>query len=300
MVRFEIGCGLQEGIKIGATGVQLSSTKDAEVYIISPQLNYAANKIEISFSVYGKKGTKYSVLLTPNPTYMSQAIPLWENVEVQKSNEWQNLTFNTIVSDLEDKGYAVVVFMPSGVDATMYVDNFTFTKAPNCPKLENLNEIISDSTFTTLDWTEFIVADGYEVMLTKDSLAKADSIVKVSHLYQVDEHPCTITGLDKNTKYDVKVRAICNANDTAAWSNTIAIHTTCGTREEAIFVEDFESGVFPPNCWFARQSVKAPSASGLVAGIDFGDEAWALAMKTDSYDEVYSHRMMSKEKDREA
>ena len=291
------GVWLQEGIKIGATGVKMSSTKTAEAYIASPQLNYAANKIEMSFSVYGTKGTKYSILLTPNPTDMSQAIPLWEDVEIQKSNEWQNLTFNTIVTDLEDKGYAVVLFMPSGVDATMYVDDFNFKKAPSCPKLENLREIVSDSTFTTLDWTEFVVAEGYEVMLTKDSLAKADSIVKVSRLYQINTHPCTISGLDKNTKYDVKVRAICNANDTAAWSNTIAIHTSCGIREEPIFIEDFESGVFPPNCWFARQTVKAPSTSGLVAGIDFGDEAWALAMKTNSYDEVYNGKYAGELKD---
>ena len=294
------GVSVQEGVKIGASGLKLQTTSATDAYVVSPQLNYAANKLEISFSVYGGKGTKYSVLLTQNPTDMSQAIPLWENVEVQKNNVWEEVTFNTIVADLEDKGYAVVVYMPAGVDATLYVDNFSCKKAPNCPKLENLREIVSDSTFTSLDWTEFVVAEGYEVMVTKDSLAGADSLVRVSHVYQVDAHPCTITGLDKNTRYDVKVRAVCNATDTSAWSNVITIHTSCGTREESIFVEDFEAGVFPPNCWFARQTVKAPATSGLVAGLDFGDEAWALAMKTDSYDEVYNGKYAAKLKDSKA
>ncbi len=294
------GVSLQEGIKIGATGVKLSSTTTTEAYIVSPQLNYAANAIEIAFSVYGTKGTKYSVLLTPSPTDLSQAIPLWEDVEIQKTNEWQHLTFNTIVTDLVDKGYAVVIFMPSGVGATMYIDDFKCLKAPSCPKLENLREIVSDSTFTTLDWTEYISTDEYEIVMTKDSLAKADSIVKISHSYKVNTHPVTIEDLDKNTKYEVKVRAICNEGDTAAWSNSISIHTSCGARAESVFYEDFESGIFPPNCWFARQSVKAPSSAGLVAGVDFGDEAWALAMSSFSYDEIYAGKYAGKLKDSKA
>lgn len=291
------GLWLQESIKIGATGVKLSSTTATEAYIISPQLNHEANDVEISFSVYGEKGTKYSILLTPNPTDLSQAIPLWENVEIQKTNEWQDLTFNTVVTSLVDKNMSVVVFMPSGVDATMYIDNFKCTKAPTCPRLENLTELVSDSTFTTLDWSEYVTVGEYEVVLTKDTLIRADSVARVSRSFIVNAHPCTITNLDKNTKYDVKVRAICSANDTSVWSSSISIHTSCGTRSESIFFEDFESGVFPPECWFSRQTVKAPSSAGLTSGLDYGDEAWTLGMATSNYDEIYSGKYSAKLRD---
>lgn len=294
------GVTLQDGIKIGASAVRLTSTSNTDAYIISPQFNHKANDLEIAFSVYGAKGTKFSIFLTPDPTDLSQAIPLWEDEEILKTNEWQHLTFNTIITSIEDKNMAVVIYMPSGIDATMYVDEFKCKKSPSCPRLENLVEIVSDSTFTTIDWSEHIVSGEYEILLSKDSLIKADSIVRVSRSYIVDSHPCTINGLEKNKKYEVKVRAICAANDSSVWSNSISIHTSCGTRAETIFVEDFESGVFPPECWFARQTVKAPSTSGLVSGLDFGDEAWALSMSSYSYDEIYAGNYAAKLKDSRA
>ena len=299
------GVSVQETIKLGASAVKLSSTTSTEAYLISPQLNKAANNIEIAMSVYGKMGTQYSILLTPDPTDMSQAIPLWENLEIQKNNEWEDLTFNTLMTGLTDVGMSVVVFMPSGVDATMYVDNMKFVTAPTCPKLENLREIVSDSTFTKIDWTEYIEAGNYEVLLSKDSVIKSqvtdkDSVITISKSYKVNSHPCQIEGLDKNTGYSVKVRAICSENDTSKWSNSISIHTSCGSRTNAVFFEDFESGIFPPECWFARQSVKAPSTSGLSSGIDFKDEAWTLAMSSFLYDEIYAGKYAAKLRDSKA
>ena len=299
------GVSVQETIKLGASAVKLSSTTSTEAYLISPQLNKAANNIEIAMSVYGKMGTQYSILLTPDPTDMSQAIPLWENLEIQKNNEWEDLTFNTLMTGLTDVGMSVVVFMPSGVDATMYVDNMKFVTAPTCPKLENLREIVSDSTFTKIDWTEYIEAGNYEVLLSKDSVIKSqvtdkDSVITISKSYKVNSHPCQIEGLDKNTGYSVKVRAICSENDTSKWSNSISIHTSCGSRTNAVFFEGFESGIFPPECWFARQSVKAPSTSGLSSGIDFKDEAWTLAMSSFSYDEIYAGKYAAKLRDSKA
>ena len=62
----------------------------------------------------------------------------------------------------------------------------------------------------------------------------------------------------------------------------------------------FRSGIFPPECWFARQSVKAPSTSGLSSGIDFKDEAWTLAMSSFSYDEIYAGKYAAKLRDSKA
>ena len=291
------GVSVQEVIKLGTSSVKLTSTATSGAYLVSPQLNRAANDIEFAMSVYGKKGTKYSIFLTPDPTDMSQAVPLWENLEIQRNNEWEELTFNTIIADFSDLGMSVVVFMPSGVEATMYIDNCKFSPAPTCPKLENLKEVVSDSTFVIIDWDEYVAVNEYEVVFIKDSLIKADSVVSISKSYFVDSHPYKIEGLDKNTKYAVKVRAICAESDSSAWSNSIKLHTTCGTRAESIFIEDFESGVFPPECWFARQTVKAPSTSGLSSGLDFGDEAWALAMSSQKYDEIHAGSYSAKLRD---
>lgn len=300
------GVSVQEAIKIGTSAVKLTSTNSSEAYLISPQLNKAANNIEIGMSVYGKKGTKYSIFLTPDPTDMSQAIPLWENIEIQKNNEWDDLTFNTLVTDLTDVGMAVVVFMPSGVDATMYVDNIKFSTAPTCPKLESLREIVSDSTFTTIDWNEYIEVGNYEVLVSKDSIGKSqvadrDSVITISKSYNVNSHPCTIDGLDKNKAYTIKVRAICSENDTSKWSSSISIHTSCGSREDAIFFEGFESGIFPPECWFSRQTIKPTPTSGLSSGIDYGDETWTLGKKmTGGYDEIHDGKYSAKLRDTKA
>ncbi len=301
----KLGVSVQEVIKLGASSVKLVSSVSSEAYLASPQLNIAANDIEFAMSVYGERGTKYSIFLTPDPTDMSQAIPLWENLEIQKTNEWEELTFNTVITDFTDLGMSIVVFMPSGVDATMYIDNCKFSPAPTCPKLENLKEIVSDSTFTTIDWNEYIVADNYEVLVSKDTVVKSqvadrDSVITISKSYKVNSHPCTINGLDKNMAYTIKVRAICSENDTSIWSNPISIHTSCSARTNAIFFEDFEAGIFPPECWFSRQTIKPISTGGLSSGIDYGDEAWTLSKSNSSYDEVYEGKYAAKLRDSRA
>ena len=258
------GVSFQATIKEGKDGAaaKLESTASSEAYLISKQLNQAANRIQISMSVYGAKGTKFSILFTPDPFDLTQAIPLWDNQEILHDNVWYNLTYNTRLFDITDKKMSLVILVPAGQNSTLYVDNVAFKGAPTCAKLNNLREVISDSTFTQIDWDEFMEASNYEVVVSN-----ADTTMT----YFVSSHPSILDGLSKNTKYNVKARVICSEGDTAEWSNTISIQTTCGLREEPIFFEDFESGIFPPDCWFKRQTVKVPAMV-----YDSGDDTWRL------------------------
>lgn len=273
----ESGVSIQGSVKYGKEGsaVKMTSSSQNPAYLVSRKLALAANMMQISMNVYAQKGTKFSILLTPDPLDLSQAVMLWDNQEILQNNEWYNLTYNTRLFDFSDLGWALVIFLPAGSDATLYIDDVNFSVAPTCAKLNNLREIVSDSTFTQIDWTEFTPAESYEVVVF-------DEDTSMTHI--VTEHPCILSGLAKNSKYSVKARAICSANDTSEWSNTISVHTTCGLRDEPIFKEDFESGIFPPECWFRRQTLKVDAMV-----YNSGDATWRLGSE-ELYGKIYNGR----------
>ena len=269
----ETGASVQGAIKTGTnsdgSALKLSTSTDKSAYFITRQLNKEANKMQISMDIYGKVGTKYSLYLTPDPINLAEAIVLWKDEEVLFDNKWYRVTYNTSIFDFADKNLSFVISVDGGSNSTLYVDNLYFENAPKCPSVNKLREVITDSTFTQIDWEDYVQAQKYEVFVQeKVSSSKEEAFTKT---YFVTGHPCVIDSLEKNKYYSISVRAWCSEADSSAWSNTVDIHTTCGVRAETIFFEDFESGIFPPDCWFTLQTKKYSSMH-----YDPGDQTWRI------------------------
>ena len=87
-------------------------------------------------------------------------------------------------------------------------------------------------------------------------------------------NPHTLTGLDANTAYEVRMRTNCGAEGNSDWSATVSFRTACG--QEAIpFSENFdsyESGVFKFYCW---TYVPEPASSSSYAFVRYNYSSYA-------------------------
>lgn len=94
-------------------------------------------------------------------------------------------------------------------------DVVTFTTAPTCPKPTNLVAGSIDTHSAVLSWTEKGEADQWQICINGDE----------SNLIAVHENPFTLTNLDPETDYSVKVRAYCSAEDQSSWSDAVTFTT---------------------------------------------------------------------------
>ncbi len=97
--------------------------------------------------------------------------------------------------------------------------DYTPGEAPTCPKPTNLTAGTPDAHSVELSWTEKGEADQWQICIIGDE----------SNLIAVNENPFTLTNLDPETAYSVKVRAYCSAEDQSSWSNVVTFTTapTC-------------------------------------------------------------------------
>lgn len=125
----------------------------------------------------------------------------------------------------------------SGYDYAAVVDNIEVSLIPTCPVPTAIT--ISDSTAT-----------GAKVAWTSD----ADSIALQYRADEVDgwtdaenvTNPFTLTGLDEQTKYWVRVKAACGENFESEWSTPVAFTTLCAAKTIG-YSEEFSETL--DACW---------------------------------------------------
>ena len=88
-----------------------------------------------------------------------------------------------------------------------------FTTLPTCPVPTGLTNLTLTTTSADISWTHGGQESEWEVMLGNNSLGSVyDTLLP-------------LTNLTPETNYSIKVRAICGAGDTSAWSSTLSIFT---------------------------------------------------------------------------
>jgi hypothetical protein len=73
---------------------------------------------------------------------------------------------------------------------------------------------------------------------------KADSDADWTSTGSINGSDYTIYGLDANTQYQVRVRALCGANSESAWSETVTFRTECEAIVNLPYVQNFDSGTY--------------------------------------------------------
>ena len=239
------------GFQYGDTGYALEMKGNASnaTQVVSQQIAHASNDFEVSFMVRGDYGLPFSVGLTPDPLTPDAFQVLWDDT-IDFHTGWREVRFCTDASYYETQtNISVFVLLPAGVNASdrLYIDDFKVKARPTCPRLEKVR--VSNLMAGSLDltWLEFGKANNYEVEISGLGTTKTQTFTA---------QPATVTGLEGNTYYSIRVRSVCSASDKGEWSQPLYITTSCDVMESNVFQQSFESSTSTiPECWQVRQFV---------------------------------------------
>ena len=104
-----------------------------------------------------------------------------------------------------------------GGDNNIHIDNVSIDYIPNCAKPTGLAKANVAAHTVDLSWTENGTATAWQICINDD----------MDHLVDATTNPYTLTSLDPETAYTVKVRANCGGSDgVSQWSNEVSFTTT--------------------------------------------------------------------------
>ena len=199
--------------------------------------------------------------MTANPIYINEATITWNSMATAFNVEYGETGFSqgtgttetvydntiTITNLNSETSYTVYVQADCGTeDGTSQWVSVQFTTLPSCPIPTQIHTSNLTTSSADLEWTPGYEETEWEVKIGIQDF-NPDTVVGVivsgTPFYQIDN-------LNPDTRYDVYVRAICNADDTSAWAPLYFFLTPCASTPLP-YVENFDSypSWYSPDCW---------------------------------------------------
>ncbi len=200
-----------------------------DIYLVMPELAIAEGGTDVqltfwSYNSYSSSYDKNSVVLLNG----DNETEIWTTASVTQS--W----VESIVDLSEYKGQTIrLAFKYEGDDAHgWYVDSVKVAFVEACPKPTNLTAQNPGSTSVALRWyvngdeTAWQISTGDDenpIDVVADDVSRTHTVIGGNIVTYLDY---TLTGLDAETEYTVKVRANCGAEDGVSdWSNSVVFTT---------------------------------------------------------------------------
>jgi hypothetical protein len=128
------------------------------------------------------------------------------------------------------------------VNGTSYaqVNNFKFLSCDNssCIRPNTVSASNITSTSADINWVNPNTTQDCEIEYKADNDTIWNSVTSTSG------STTTLTGLDINTLYNVRVRAICDANETSLWSSVLDFRTECDDIINLPYTENFDNSAY--------------------------------------------------------
>ena len=120
------------------------------------------------------------------------------------------------------------------------VNNFKFLSCDNssCIRPNTVSASNITSTSADINWVNPNTTQDCEIEYKADNDTIWNSITSTSG------STTTLTGLDINTLYNVRVRAICDANETSLWSSVLDFRTECDDIINLPYTENFDNSAY--------------------------------------------------------
>jgi hypothetical protein len=129
----------------------------------------------------------------------------------------------------------------SAAYGTAYIDDITVDVAPSCILPSGVKATSVTDESAVISWTAGGSETAWALQYKRyDGDWSADINVTTASY--------TLTGLDANTNYYVRVKALCGGEDISDWTNSLNFKTTCGVNAMP-FEENFSSSSVLPDCW---------------------------------------------------
>ena len=126
----------------------------------------------------------------------------------------------------------------------IFVDNISIDLAPSCIKPTALAYSNVAARTAVLSWTAGGEETAWQICLNNDEVNPID----------VNTNPYTLSGLDPETAYNVKVRANCGGGDYSEWTNNISFTTTVACPVPTAFTYSNISNTSVTVSWTAGAS----------------------------------------------
>lgn len=124
------------------------------------------------------------------------------------------------------------------------IDDITIEVRPSCPKPKNVTVSAITAHTASVAWTNGSSETAWALQTSTNGSDWSTEI-------PADENPFTLTGLEAQTSYYVRVKAVCGVGDESEWSEASAVFTTKCESTALPFEENFDSGTSLPACWSA-------------------------------------------------
>lgn len=133
-------------------------------------------------------------------------------------------------------GYiAIKLSAVQGGYAELYIEDIAIIEAPDCKMLFDcaiVENSITDNS-VTLDWTPNGNESQWQIQYRTD---REDWTIVIA-----EEHPFTLSGLDGNTRYHVRLRSRCGEDQYGEWSDMLSFNTDCPEYQPIPYYEGFET-----------------------------------------------------------
>ena len=153
--------------------------------------------------------------------------------------------FTTDIIDLSAYAGQTVILQffanANAQEGAIFVDNVVIRMPAACSAPKNIT--FSDITASTVSvaWQEMGTATEWRIQTSLNGTDWSGDIV-------ANTNPFTLTGLNADTEYFIRVDAYCGVSSESAWSDVTSFRTGCAAQDMP-FYEDFESAL--STCWNA-------------------------------------------------
>ena len=173
-------------------------------------------------TVGGQPDDKFIVLISANDGETWEVLRQWDNAGSEYVYDAIPNTFQLQSIDLSRfAGSSVTIAFygestESNGDNNIHVDNVSIDYIPACPKPTGLTVANVTNHTADLSWNQLGEASEWEVVYTLEGREFTAT---------TNTNPYTLTGLDADSPYTVKVRANCGADGYSEWSNEVSFTT---------------------------------------------------------------------------
>jgi PKD repeat protein len=234
-----------------ADGMPFSTVQRVATNLITPPIdlsNTTNPRLEFYYHMFGNQITKLDVRVRE---YGSTTWTLIENINAnstaftQQSDPWLRH-----VDSLSNWAGDTIEIMFSAVrsvnnawnsNSRIAIDDIRVEEAPTCDFPANLFASAIRFDRVTLNWSSFNASPiAYEVQYAPGTSGPSNGTI-----VSLSAPGSALTGLSANTTYSARVREVCAAGDTSAWTSHVVFKTHCSPAI-APFTENFDGSNWAP------------------------------------------------------
>lgn len=223
------------------TGINSEAFKfaypDYPQYLITPELEVSTRPVVVEFSYKAYMSTYAETFAVGYSTTTRDVSAFTFGTETNCTNT----SYETYSETLPAGTKFVAIKYNSNDKYYLYIDDFSVDVAPTCPKPTTVTVSSVTAHTSSVSWTNGGSETAWKLQTSTDGTNWGAEIA-------ANTNPFTLTGLDANATYYVRVKADCGGGDLSAWSNASAAFNTPCDANALGWGEGFEDGNLP-GCW---------------------------------------------------